>query len=136
MSDGYKTAYGLEISGERLLLARAVRRGVPQSVCGVALDSEEAHRALQTVADEVKNGVAALAVCAPATKTVIRRLRLDTQLLRLIGLLCSIFFIRRFKLRIKNRQILINNFLIWFLIVFPTSAIPPYIAHKTKYYLP
>ncbi len=75
MSDGYKTAYGLEISGERLLLARAVRRGVPQSVCGVALDSEEARRALQTVADEVKNGVAALAVCAPATKTVIRRLR-------------------------------------------------------------
>ena len=75
MSDGYKTAYGLEISGDHLLLVRAVRRGVPQTMPVVLLDSEEARRALQTLANEVKNGMAALAVCAPATKTVIRRLR-------------------------------------------------------------
>ena len=75
MPDGYKVAYGLDISGERLMLVRAVRRSVPQTVCGVALDSEEARRALQTVLEEVKNGSAALAVCAPAAKTAIRRLR-------------------------------------------------------------
>ena len=46
MPDGYKVAYGLDISGERLMLVRAVRRSVPQTVCGVALDSEEARRAL------------------------------------------------------------------------------------------
>ena len=75
MPDGYNVAYGLEIAGERLILARAVRRGVPQAVCGVALDSEEARRALQGVSEEVEKGSAALAVCAPAAKTVIRRLR-------------------------------------------------------------
>ena len=74
MPDGYKVAYGLEISGGRLILARAVRRGVPQTVCGIALDSEEARRVLQGVSEEVKDGSAALSVCAPAAKTVIRRL--------------------------------------------------------------
>ena len=75
MSDGYKTAYGLEVSGDRLMGVRAVHRGAPQPMPVLLLDSEEARRALQTLADEVKNGEAALAVCAPATKTVIRRLR-------------------------------------------------------------
>ncbi len=75
MSNGYKIAYGLDVSGDRLLLVRAVRRGVPQTVWKGPLDSEEARGALQRLTDEVNSGTAALAVCAPATKTVIRRLR-------------------------------------------------------------
>ena len=75
MADGIKTAYGLEISAGRLILARAVHRGVPQTLLAAASDSEEACRALQTVALEVEKGSAALAVCAPAAQTVIRHLR-------------------------------------------------------------
>jgi hypothetical protein len=75
MSDGFKTAYGLEISAGRLMLARGTPRGVPQMQLAAAVDSEEARRALEAVAREVEKGAAALAVCAPAAQTVIRRLR-------------------------------------------------------------
>ena len=75
MDEGFKAAYGLETAAGRLLLARAVRRGVPQVVLTAAAGSEEARRALQTVAEEVAGGAAALAVCAPAAQTVVRRLR-------------------------------------------------------------
>ena len=75
MGAGFKTAYGLEIDAGRLVLARAVRRGPPQLVLAAAAGSEEARRALQAVAGEVARGAVALAVCAPAVQTVVRRLR-------------------------------------------------------------
>lgn len=75
MPDGFKTAYGLELSGDRLVLVRAVRRGMPQLVLSAAVDSDEARRVLQAVAGEVEKGAAALAVAAPAAQTVVRRLR-------------------------------------------------------------
>jgi hypothetical protein len=75
MADGYTTAYGLEISAGRLVLARAVRRGASQTLLVSASDSEESRRALQAVAREVEKGAAALAACAPAPQTVVRRLR-------------------------------------------------------------
>jgi hypothetical protein len=75
MSEGYSIAYGLEVSAGRLILARAVYRGAPLAPLVVALDSEEARRALASVSVEILNGTAALAVCAPAAHTVIRRLR-------------------------------------------------------------
>lgn len=75
MGAGFKTAYGLEIGAGRLHLARAVRRGAPQVVLAAAAGSAEARRALQAVAGEVARGAAALAVCAPAAQTVVRRLR-------------------------------------------------------------
>ena len=75
MGEGFKTAYGLEVSAGRMILARSVRRGLPQVVLTVAAGSDEAQRVLKTVAGEVARGAAALAVSAPATQTVIRRLR-------------------------------------------------------------
>ena len=75
MADGYKAAYGLEISAGRLVLARAVRRGAAQTLLVSTPDSEESRRALQSAAREVEKGAAALAACAPAPQTVIRRLR-------------------------------------------------------------
>ena len=75
MADGPKTAYGLDISAQRLVLVRAVRRGAPQPVLAAAPDAEETRRALQAVAREVEKGSAALAVAAPAAQTVARRLQ-------------------------------------------------------------
>lgn len=75
MTEGFKTAYGLDFSAGRLVLARAVRGGVPQRLAAGAPDSEESQRALQAAVAEVEKGVAALAVAAPAAQTVIRRLR-------------------------------------------------------------
>lgn len=75
MADGYRIAYGLEVSSGRLIWVRTVRHGVSQPVLSEASDSEEACRTLQAVAREVEQGVAALAVCAPAAQTVLRRLR-------------------------------------------------------------
>ena len=75
MADGFKIAYGLEISAGRLVLARAARRGAVHALPVLSLDSEESRRALQSVAREVEQGAAALAVCAPAAQTVLRRLR-------------------------------------------------------------
>ena len=75
MADGYKTAYGLEVSAGRLVLVRAVRRGAAQTALVAASGSEESRRALQALAREVEAGSAALAVCAPAAQTVIRRLQ-------------------------------------------------------------
>ena len=75
MADGPKTAYGFDVAGGRLIGVRAVRHGVPQALPAVALDSDEARRALQAVARDVEKGVAALAVAAPAAQTVVRRLR-------------------------------------------------------------
>ncbi|NCA82954.1 MAG: hypothetical protein EOM72_09450 [Opitutae bacterium] len=75
MADGYKTAYGLEVSAGRLVLVRAVRRGAAQTALVAASGSEESRRALQALAREVEAGTAALAVCAPAAQTVIRRLQ-------------------------------------------------------------
>ena len=75
MADGFKIAYGVEISAGLLVAARAVRRGPVQALPAVPLDSAEARRVLQGVAREVEKGVAALAVCAPAAQTVVRRLR-------------------------------------------------------------
>ena len=47
MADGYKTAYGLEVSAGRLVLVRAVRRGAAQTALVAASGSEESRRALQ-----------------------------------------------------------------------------------------
>ena len=75
MADGVKIAYGLDESAGRLTLARVVPRGVPQTLLAVDPHSEEAARALQSVAREVEKGIAVLAVCAPAAQTVVRQLR-------------------------------------------------------------
>ncbi len=75
MAEGFKNAYGLEISAGRLILVRAPRHGVPQTALAAAMDSDEARRALQSVAREVEKGAVALAVAAPAAQTVVRCLR-------------------------------------------------------------
>lgn len=75
MAEGCRTAYGLDCSAGRMVLARATRRGPPTLQRVAAMDSEEATRALRAVAREVERGQAALAVAAPATRTVVRRLR-------------------------------------------------------------
>ena len=85
MRDGFKTAYGLELSAGRLRLVRGAHRGIPPLQLSAAVDSDEARRALESVAREVENGSAALAVCAPAAQTVIRRLRAPFASLRKAG---------------------------------------------------
>ncbi|MGD9611348.1 MAG: hypothetical protein AB7V22_00415 [Kiritimatiellia bacterium] len=75
MARGFKTAYGLDVSAGRLVLARCGRRGAPQIVLAAAADSDEARRALPAVAAEAAKGAAALAVAAPAALTAVRRLR-------------------------------------------------------------
>ena len=75
MAHAFKTAYGLEISPGRMALARASRRGGARPLWTAAPDSEEARRALQSIAREVGDGRAFLAVAAPAAQTVVRRLR-------------------------------------------------------------
>ena len=75
MAEGFKTGYGLDLSAGRIVLARCARHGVPQALLAASADSEEAVRALQAAAAEVDKGVAALALCAPAAQTVVRRLR-------------------------------------------------------------
>ncbi len=75
MADGFKTAYGLDVAGGRLVLARCGRRGAPQIVLAAAADSDEARRAWQAAAAEAAKGAAALAVAAPAALTAVRRLR-------------------------------------------------------------
>ena len=47
MARGFKTAYGLDVSAGRLVLARCGRRGAPQVALAAAADSDEARRALQ-----------------------------------------------------------------------------------------
>ena len=75
MADGCKTAYGLDVSAGRFMLARCGRRGAPQVVLAAAADSDEARRAMQAAAAEAAKGAAALAVAAPAALTAVRRLR-------------------------------------------------------------
>lgn len=75
MAGGCKTAYGLDVSDGRFVLARCGRRGAPQIVLAAAADSDEARRALQAAAAETSRGAAALAVAAPAALTAVRRLR-------------------------------------------------------------
>ena len=75
MARGFKTAYGLDVSAGRLVLARCGRRGAPQVALAAAADSDEALRAVQTATAEAAQGAAALAVAAPAALTAVRRLR-------------------------------------------------------------
>ena len=75
MADGCTTAYGLDVSAGRFMLARCGRRGAPQVVLAAAADSDEARRAMQAAAAEAAKGAAALAVAAPAALTAVRRLR-------------------------------------------------------------
>ena len=75
MARGFKTAYGLDVSAGRLVLARCGRRGAPQVALAAAADSDEARRVLQAAASEAAKGAAALAVAAPAAQTAVRRLR-------------------------------------------------------------
>jgi hypothetical protein len=75
VATGYARAYGLEIAGGRLVLARVQRRGAPQVVLAAPADSDEARRAVASAAREAEQGHAALAVCVPAAQTVVRRLR-------------------------------------------------------------
>lgn len=75
MADGFKTAYGVDVCAGRLTLVRGAQRGLSPLRVSAAADSEDARRALEAVAREVAAGAAALAVCAPAAQTVIRRLR-------------------------------------------------------------
>ncbi len=75
MAGGYKAAYGLELAGGRVVLARATRRSAPQVLYAGPADSEEARRILAGAARDVERGSAALAAAVPAEQTVIRRLR-------------------------------------------------------------
>ncbi len=75
MARGCKTAYGLDVSAGRLVLARCGRRGAPQVALAAAADSDEALRAVQAATAETAQGAAALAVAAPAALTAVRRLR-------------------------------------------------------------
>ena len=75
MAGGYRAAYGLDCSSGQMVLARGTRRGSPTLQLVAAAESEEASRALRAVAREVMRGQALLAVAAPATRTVVRRLR-------------------------------------------------------------
>ncbi|HQN80355.1 MAG: hypothetical protein KBC66_02115 [Kiritimatiellae bacterium] len=75
MRAGLKTAYGLELSDELILLARVSRRGSSQVVLSAPLAAPETARALQQAEDEVARGAAVLAVAAPAAHTAVRRLR-------------------------------------------------------------
>jgi len=75
MAEGFKTAYGLEWTAGRLVVARCARRGVPQIAVAAAADSPEAANALRAATAEAEKGAAALAVCAPAAQTAVRRLR-------------------------------------------------------------
>ena len=75
MAGGFKTAYGLDVSGGRFVLARCGRRGAAQIVLAAAVDADEVRRALQAAAAEAVQGAAALAVAAPAAQTAVRRLR-------------------------------------------------------------
>ena len=75
MAEGFKTGYGLDLSAGRIVLARCARHGVPQALLAASADSEEAVRVLKSVAADVDKGAAALALCAPAAQTVVRRLR-------------------------------------------------------------
>lgn len=75
MAGGFATAYGVDFAGDRLLVVRALARGACQPVVDAPVDAEEAVGALRAAAAEVSKGHAALAVCAPAAQTFIRRLR-------------------------------------------------------------
>ena len=75
MQAGYTLAYGVELAGTRLVLARATRRGPAQVALTAEIGSAEARAKLAAVAREVERGTAALALAAPAAQTVIRRLR-------------------------------------------------------------
>ncbi len=75
MADGFKAAYGLEMSGDRLVGVRASPRGEFQPAFSAVVGSDEARRILGAIAREVERGAAALAVSAPAPQTVLRRLR-------------------------------------------------------------
>ena len=68
MAGGYKAAYGLELAGGRVVLARATRRSAPQVVYAGAADSEEARRLLAAVAREAERGSAALAAKRSGSK--------------------------------------------------------------------
>jgi len=72
---GYRTAYGLDWAGGRMVLARSGGRDGADVLVSAALDSEAAREALAAAVREVERGSAALAVSAPATRTVVRRLR-------------------------------------------------------------
>jgi len=85
MSDGYKTTYGMQISASGIRVVRSTRRGVPQPLLTADLDSPEAQRLLETIRLEVEKGTAALAICAPASQTVIRSLRAPFASVRKAG---------------------------------------------------
>ena len=68
MPDGYNVAYGLEIAAGRLMLARAVRRGVPQvRPESRARGTGSGHYTLHAAACAVAAGrVVLIAVSSPA----------------------------------------------------------------------
>ena len=75
MAESFKAGYGLDLSAGRMVLARCAPRGVPQVVLSADRGAEESIRLLKSVDLEVEKGAAALAICAPAAQTAIRRLR-------------------------------------------------------------
>jgi len=75
MGEGYKTAYGVEISPNRIVWTRALRRGGSETLLVGDPASDEARHLLQLVAREIEKGDAVLAFSTPAPQTVIRPLR-------------------------------------------------------------
>ena len=68
MARGCKTAYGLDVSAGRLVLARCGRRGAPQVALAAAADSDEALRAVQGLSMNVPDGFRLASHIAVATR--------------------------------------------------------------------
>jgi len=85
MSDGHKTAYGVQATASGILVVRGGHRREAQLLLEAAPDSPEAQRLMETIRLEVEKGAAALAICAPAAQTVIRPLRAPFASLKKAG---------------------------------------------------
>lgn len=85
MGASCKTAYGVEVSADRMVCVRTLRRGGGTIVLEGDPGSDEARRLLLSVSGEVEKGRAVLACCAPAPQTVIRPLRAPFASVRKAG---------------------------------------------------
>ena len=75
MTRTHSRAYGLEWAGDRLLVARATRREPARVILDAPATADEARAALQAATREIARAGSAVAVSAPATQTILRRLQ-------------------------------------------------------------
>ncbi|MDR0993520.1 MAG: hypothetical protein LBN38_02990 [Verrucomicrobiota bacterium] len=74
MKDSFAAAYALDGPPDRMVLARAERRGDARVVLASACSSDAMREEKQRISRQVDQGRAAAVVCAPAAQTVVRRL--------------------------------------------------------------